>query len=348
VSSFKNILNTKTLGALFAFVAACRAPTPTQDGAEAEHDEAALNEANFSGGFRPRNTPYGGFGGGACIATHPPVIFVHGNGSSASVWKASDSSGGPSTVQAFRAAGYNDCELFGLTWISAGGQLAPELVMLTRDNAGRVADFIEDVLAYTGQSHFDIVAWSIGVPASLHGMELGGLLGKLRRFVGIAGVLRGLHSCLATGPSNAAVPACGSQLWVDSDVFGLYPAGEATAMPFFPNPRMAPGGYRDLPADASLGGARFYTISAGESDEVLCPTGYGCATALFDATSNVVAQLDVGQGHPAMGLHDDIGGTGHFRARSDTAQIQVSMITSACTGATCCNGPACSAAEPPR
>jgi pimeloyl-ACP methyl ester carboxylesterase len=294
-----------------------------------------VTRGEFHGDFRPRSTPYGGFGGGACIAKRAPVIFVHGNGSSADVWLAPDSQGGPSTVEAFRRAGYNDCELFGLTWISPGGQAAPELVLLTRENAGLVADFIQDVLDYTGQDRFDVVAWSIGVPASLHGMEYGNLMGSLHRYVGVAGVLRGLHECLAAGPSNLAAPACGSELWTDSDVFGLYPAGETFALPFFPNPRMAPGGYRDLPESV---GARFYSIHAGPSDEVLCPTGYGCDTARFDPSSHVHAQVGVGEGRPRLGVGDDRGGTGHFRARSDTAAIQVAMITTDCEGTACCAG----------
>src|SRR4051812_17225122 len=33
----------------------------------------------FAGGFAPSNAPDGGFGGGTCVATRTPVIFVHGN-----------------------------------------------------------------------------------------------------------------------------------------------------------------------------------------------------------------------------------------------------------------------------
>ncbi len=79
----------------------------------------------------------------------------------------------------------------------------------------------------------------------------------------------------------------------------------------------------------------FATITAGQSDEYLCP---GCTTGLLDAAANVRAQLDVGQGSPFALAHDDSSGVGHFRARMNTGRVQVNLLASDCTGASCCAG----------
>ena len=47
----------------------------------------------FAGGFNPSNTPYGGFGGGSCTATHTPIVFLHGNGDEAKNWDYPPSTG---------------------------------------------------------------------------------------------------------------------------------------------------------------------------------------------------------------------------------------------------------------
>ncbi|MGH8468922.1 MAG: hypothetical protein ACREVY_08070 [Gammaproteobacteria bacterium] len=45
----------------------------------------------------------------------------------------------------------------------------------------------------------------------------------IRRFVNIAGGIRGLNSCLYVGPANPVVATCGSQNIFDPYVFGFYP-----------------------------------------------------------------------------------------------------------------------------
>src|SRR5450759_867755 len=81
-------------------------------------------EANqYAGGFNP-GTGFGCFGGGKCKATKTPVIFIHGNGDNATSWDAP-----PGDVAGFetpprsayaemKVRGYNDCELFGVTYLS--------------------------------------------------------------------------------------------------------------------------------------------------------------------------------------------------------------------------------------
>ena len=93
---------------------------PAADDAALSIDKLTYTGAanQFAGGFSPRNAPYGGFGGGACTATKTPIIFLHGNGDEAKNWDYPPSTGVASVYDELRNAGYNDCELFGLTWLS--------------------------------------------------------------------------------------------------------------------------------------------------------------------------------------------------------------------------------------
>ncbi|HJL40905.1 MAG TPA: hypothetical protein RMG48_06340 [Myxococcales bacterium LLY-WYZ-16_1] len=301
----------------------------------------------FSGGFQPSNAPYGGFGGGNCTASRTPVIFVHGNGDEAKNWDFPPSTGVPSVYETFRAAGYNDCELFGITHLSSTERTLPQFNFHDRTSADRIRDFILDVLAYTGASEVDVVGHSLGVTVSLHGIDFGNLWPMVRRFVAIGGAVRGLASCYYVGPGNPAATTCGSQNWWDSNVFGLHPS-----VWYGPNPRMANGGFRDRPAGLQT---EFYSIHAGFNDQILCTTTTfhsSCfQTALFDPWSNVRAQLDVGYGSTAAQIDlnfadwspfnlggGDSNGVGHFRSKNNTGQIQLNMLTSACSGTGCCAG----------
>jgi hypothetical protein len=73
---------------------------------------------------------------------------------------------------------------------------------------------------------------------------------------------------------------------------------------------MADGGFRDAPSRAPS--TEFYSITAGETDEIVCATGWGCGSGLFDPAPNVREQVVV-----------DVG---HFGARSQTAELQVRML----------------------
>lgn len=301
----------------------------------------------FGGAFSPSDAPYGGFGGGWCNATHTPVVFIHGNGDEARNWDYPTSTGVASVYDTFKAAGYNDCELFGLSWLSSSERGAPQYNYHDGGHADRIAQFIRDVKSYTGKSKVDVVAHSMGVTMAIHGIDRANLWGSVRRFIGISGGLRGLTVCYWVGYANAYYPTCGSQNVFYSSIFGFYP----NSYPGY-NPRMGNGGFRDRPSGKST---RFYTIRADIHDQVLCGTASsvpGCGdSARFDSYSNVYAQLDVGHGTPATGLDFDLSdwtyynlaggdadGVGHFRSKNNTGKIQLNMLTTSCSGTGCCSG----------
>lgn len=301
----------------------------------------------FAGGFQPSNAPYGGFGGGSCTASRTPVVFVHGNGDEARNWDYPTSTGVASVYDTFRAAGYNDCELFGVNWLSSSERGLPNLNYHKPSKADLLADFLWDVKAYTGSSQVDVVSHSLGVTMSLYAIDEGSLWSSVRRFIGIGGGMRGLVSCYYVGYANPAATTCGSQNIYNSGIFGLYPHSWSTW-----NPRMGNGGFRDDPSGKST---LFYTISADVHDQILCGTASyvaGCGdSALFDSRSNVLSQLDVGHGTTAAGLDFDLSdwtiynlaggdanGVGHFRSKNNTGKIQLNMLTTSCTGTGCCSG----------
>jgi len=311
-------------------------------------------EFQFAGGFSPTNAPYGGFGGGSCQAQHTPVVFLHGNGDEAKNWDYPPSTGVPSVYDSFKNAGYNDCELFGVNYLSSSERGAPQYNYHRPASADLVADFIADVLAYTGASQVDVVSHSLGVTVGMHAIDRGGLWPSVRRYVAIGGALRGLASCYWAGYANPYVPVCGSQnLWA-SNVFGLYPHTWYSW-----NPRLGNGGFRDRPGATATW---FYSIHAGYHDQVLCTTASyysGCwTTAVYDESATVRSQLDVGEGSTAAQLDydfsdwspynlsgGDLDGVGHFRSKNNTGRIQLNMLTTTCTGTACCAGYAASCSE---
>lgn len=302
----------------------------------------------FHSSFVPSNAPYGGFGGGNCTASRTPVVFLPGNGDDAKNWDFPPSTNVASVYETFRNAGYSDCELFSLNYLSAQERSEGVDAYHTPARATLIADFINDVKAYTGSSQVDIISHSLGVTMGLEALRQNGLYSSTRRFISIAAGMRGLASCYYVGNANPLSPVCGSANWFNSSVFGFYPHSW-----FTPNYRMANGGFRDDPGDSPS--TRFYSIRAGYHDQVACTTStyyYGCyRTAMFDSRSNVYAQLDVGDGSTAGQLDFDFGdwspyalgggdsdGVGHFRSKNNTGAIQVQMLTSTCQGTACCNG----------
>ena len=81
--------------------------------------------SQYAGGFNP-GVGYGGFGGGSCTASKTPVVFIHGNADSAISFDAppGNVSGyatpARSVYAELKARGYNDCELFGVTYLAFG------------------------------------------------------------------------------------------------------------------------------------------------------------------------------------------------------------------------------------
>ena len=300
----------------------------------------------FGGDFAPSNAPYGGFGGGDCEAKGVPIVFVHGNGDVSQNWDFPPSVGGPSVYETLRAAGYSDCELFGINWLSDRERSAPARNYHRPVKASLVADFIDDVRAYTGSDSVDIVAHSMGATVTMHGLDDGGLWPVVRSFVSISGGLRGLTLCDAIGYANALFPACGSQNVYNRDVFGFYRDAW-----YAPNPNMGSRGFRAEPARREH--VSFFSIRAGIHDQILCaPAGFvsGCDdSAIFEPAPNVLAQLDVGHGSTAADIDyslgdwtifneagGDLDGVGHFRARNNTGAVVRDMLTLSCTGEACC------------
>ena len=221
-------------------------------------------------------------------AAATPVVFVHGNGDNAQTWD--------DVITSYRAAGYVPENLTAITYLSEEQQASPRGNLHTQEQSELVARALEAV-----GPRVDVVAHSLGVTTALHAIESFGLWPRIRKFVGIAGALRGLSSCLAASPWFPNPPTClGQDPW-DPDRFGFHP--------FF-NPLMATNGFRAMPKSAPS--TSFYVIHAGADDEITCSTGWGCDTSLFEPAPNVLEQVQV-EG-------------GHFGARSRTAALQLRML----------------------
>ena len=270
----------------------------------------------FAGGFNPSNAPNGGFGGGDCVATRTPVIFVHGNTVNATFLAKPSTNDAPSVYDTLKAAGYNDCELFGITYLSPTEQATEPLNFHTSTKAARIRDFIQAVKAYTGKSKVNILAHSLGVTVALHGITFGNLWGSIDTFINVAGGLKGLSSCLSVGFANPAFPTCGSQNIFDSNIFGFWPDGAAGAS----NPRTgtsATVGFRREPERRT--NVRFFTISGGTADAIV-----GGDQCKFSASAALKAQLNVG--------------VDHLSTFTNTGAIMNTMLNSSCTGTGCCAG----------
>jgi pimeloyl-ACP methyl ester carboxylesterase len=310
-------------------------------------------DVQYAGHFDP-GVGFGGFGGGDCKATRTPVIFIHGNADRAINWAApvTGPTTGRSVYEEFKTHGYNDCELFGVTYFDKDEQAAPQGNYHKPEKYHIIDTFIDKVKAYTGQSQVDIVAHSLGVSMSLAALTVEPSKWKsVRRFVNIAGGIRGLNSCLVVGYANLLAPTCGSQNILDSRVFGLYP--DSREDPFGGNGWTGASGVyslRTMPRKHKQ--VLFYTIDAGTHDEILCTTVQGASnckdSALFSRSPNVRAQLDVGtgatageidwdfqDGSPWNLMGGDSNGVGHYKARINTGAIQYQMLNSDCTNDAC-------------
>lgn len=320
-------------------------------------------DLQYSGGFDPQ-VGFGGFGGGICSAQRAPVVFIHGNGDRAINWDSpvtgsvkNFSPPARSVYQEFKARGYNDCELFGITYLSVKEQQNPKTNYHKPAKYDVLIAFIEAVKSYTGKKKVDIVAHSLGVSMTLaaltyHDSQNSGKNGwsGVRRFVNIAGGIRGLPACLNAGFFNPFISTCGSQNIFNEYVFGFYPD---TGYFIGFNKWMAAKGplsLRGMPSRHPQ--VLFYTLSAGAQDQVHCSTterSTGCDKgALFVKAANVKAQLNVGAGsrpqkvnfdfqqwRPRVAAGGDADGVGHFKARNNTGQILFEMLNSDCTGLAC-------------
>lgn len=318
-------------------------------------------EANqYAGGFNPK-TGFGGFGGGNCTATRTPVVFIHGNGDNATSWDAPPGNVAgfttpPRSVYAeLKEQGYNDCELFGVTYLTEDERKLGNVGKNFHKPAKYriIRDFIKAVQAYTGKPKVDIVSHSLGVTQSLAAIHYYKLDNSVRKFVNIAGGLRGLYSCYLTGFASTAAPTCASQNLLDHNVFGFFPEGFAGVI-WVPNAWTGSGSRHSLrQAPQYHPKITFYSISAGYKDEVACSSSAfwtNCnQTSKFDAAPNLKAQIDVGAGQDASQVDldwsdyspfnlmggDSSNGVGHFRAKDNTGIIIQRMLQTDCTGLDC-------------
>jgi pimeloyl-ACP methyl ester carboxylesterase len=314
----------------------------------------------YAGGFNPQ-TGYGGFGGGNCTATRTPIVFIHGNGDNATSWDAPPSAvngfaAPPRSVYAeLKAQGYNDCELFGVTYLTEEERKFENAGMNYHQPAKYrvIRNFIKAVKAYTGKSQVDIVSHSLGVTQSLATIRYYHLGSSVRRFVNIAGGLRGLYNCYLTGFANPLTPTCNSENLADGNVFGFFPEGFIGSL-WVENNWTGSGSERSLRlAPKYRTKTLFYTISTSYKDEVICSSSafwFDCNQASkFDAAKNVRAQINVGAGNDAAHIDldwsdyspfdmrggDTSGGVGHFRSKNNTGSIIVRMLLTDCTGLDC-------------
>lgn len=313
----------------------------------------------YAGGFAP-GVGYGGFGGGSCTASKTPVVFIHGNADSAISFDAPPGSvtgyatPARSVYAELKARGYNDCELFGITYLSASEQAAPQYNVHSSSRYATLQYFIDRVKAYTGKTKVDIVAHSMGVSMALATLQYNNSWASVRRFVNIAGGIRGLYSCYTTGYANAYAPTCGSQNLWDSTLFGFFPEGWYYGV-WVSNSWTGSSGsnaLRNMPAGHT--GVAFYTLAAGYKDQVACATATfwaGCdqAARFASTTSNVKSQLNIGAGSNATqadynwadgmpynrGGGDSSNGVGHFRAKNNAGTIIQRMLLTTCAGTGC-------------
>jgi pimeloyl-ACP methyl ester carboxylesterase len=325
-----------------------------------EHGFCNGTAYQYAGGFDPQ-TGFGGFGGGDCKASRTPVVFIHGNGDNATSWDAP-----PGNVTGFdtpprsvyaelKARGYNDCELFGVTYLGEDERVLSKVGKNFHQPPKYriIRDFIKAVKIYTGKSKVDIVSHSLGVTQTLAAIKVHKLGGSVRRFVNIAGGLKGLYSCYAVGFANPLAPTCGSQNIVDGNVFGFFPEG-FYGIVWVRNDWTGsgtPNSLRQAPKYRTK--TRFYTITSSFKDEVACSsTAFWSScnqTSKFDAAPNVKAQIDIGAGSNAAQIDwdwsdkspfvlmggDASNGVGHFRSKDNAGSIIYRMLQTDCTGLDC-------------
>ena len=308
----------------------------------------------YAGGFSP-GVGSGGFGGGSCTATRTPVVFVHGNGDSAiSLDMPPGAVSGYATparsvYDELKAQGYNDCELFGVTYLDASERSAPQYNYHQRAKYAILKTFIDKVLAYTGKTQVDIVAHSLGASMALAALKYYGNAGKVRRFINIGGGIRGLNTCYNTGYISPYAPTCNAEGYYPYDyyTFGLYPSSGVLYYGYNRWTGTGSGSLREMPY--AFSSIAFYTITAGLYDQIHCfTTSYsgGCSSgALFVAAANVKAQVDIGFGSSAysydwnwndgspynLGGGDNSGGVGHIRSKSNAGRIIYNMLATTCT-----------------
>ncbi|KAA3626278.1 MAG: lipase, partial [Bacteroidetes bacterium] len=168
---------------------------------------------------------YGGKVSSSTPVTKQPVIFIHGNSDKA-VGNVYGQSGWTSSLNYFLDQGYNQAELYAITWGDAN-PFSSANNYHSKANVTRIRAFIEAVLSYTGASKVDIISHSMGVTLCRKAVKGGygydpndggsyyvgsSITGSVDAFVGIAGANQGLTNCYYA----SSTPTC-------DDVNGFYP-----------------------------------------------------------------------------------------------------------------------------
>jgi pimeloyl-ACP methyl ester carboxylesterase len=289
------------------------------------------------------------------------VVFIHGNGDSAISFDMPAGAVSGYTTPArsiydeLKAQGYNDCELFGVSYLSANERGSPQYNYHSPTKYAVLQAFIDKVKAYTGKAKVDIVAHSLGSTMALATMKYYNSAGSVRRFVNIAGGIRGLRTCQATGYISPYAPTCNAEGYYPFTyyTFGLYPSSGVAYYGYNRWTGSGTGSLRTLPATFTA--VSFYTITAGLKDQVHCfTTSYSstCSSgALFNAAANVKAQVDIGAGSSAyaydwdwadgsplnFGGGDLSNGVGHVRSKTNAGRVVYNMLGTTCTTG-CANG----------
>ncbi len=325
--------------------------------------------SQFAGGFEPP-VPYGGFGGGDDCkgkVTRTPVVLVHGNGDSAVGWDfpalpRGQWPEGPSVYDSLIASGYNACEVFGVTYLPPEEQPLAKTANNVHEPARYdiIWRFIEAVKAYTGSQQVDVVTHSLGSSMTLAALDYQAEVkqvpawASIRRFVNIAGGIRGLNSCV---PGTLIARTCEAEQHQGER--GYYEFGFFPEVPMWGQNRWTAvhGPYSLREAPLRHKEVAFYTINAGKRDDIHCPATLPpiynyvrCeAGAAFVKAPNVRAQLDVGVPAPQRApgwvaevpsdvqrlFPNDLGGIGHFGARNYTGPMIATMLSTDCRGTKC-------------
>jgi len=160
--------------------------------------------ANGYGKYKFASGPLPSFGGRSSPGDklkNDPVIFIHGNADTAAGWDKS--------VEYFKAHGYSESELYGMTW-GPGDPMQAWAQTHSKEYEQEVRAFIQAVKDYTGAKKVDIVAHSMGVTLARKALKGGEgydplagsynlgnpLTDEVDTFVGISGANHGLPSTM--------------------------------------------------------------------------------------------------------------------------------------------------------
>lgn len=298
--------------------------------------------------LNPLSRFMGSFGGDIncpTIPAHVPVILIHGNADSSLGW-TTQSNHQPSFTEQLKDQGYTNCDIYAVSYLSISEQLQPSNNYHQLKKMKFLKDYIENVMKKTGQRHVDIVTHSLGVTLTLETLDQFNMFKLVRKFVAIAGAMRGLESCAKAGPVTLTVSTCAAVINKKDHEFGFWPDGLFGVA----NPPMGDLGFSNFPSKYPK--TSFYAISAGLSDEVVCAGQQGNDSARCQKSSyfsspckgqdcNVKSQVLIGKA-PLLGsglrsLGGDIAdGIGHMRARELSGAIVSEMLLTNCEGQQCC------------